>query len=158
SATTKHTAFDLNPPVAIDALRLSHVRTHFIDHSVVPTVDSQVELNFRVSDLASMVRPARISVEVLPSDLLDSVIFEAEGTTSHANLDGKFRFSARGLHAAPIQGYLAPLGLKSTARGVSIGAAGSLHAEVAMPKADHLTGQMKLSDMAITADGKDALT
>ena len=154
---TKHAPFDLTPPVAIDALRLSHVRTHIIDHSVQPEVDTHVELNLRVSDLASAVRPARLSVEVLPSELLDSVVFESKGTSSRTRLDADFSFSARGLHPSPLAGYLAPLGLRCTAEGLSVEAKGSLHADVAAGKPDTLTGTLKLQDMAIKADGKSAL-
>ncbi len=95
-AAGKPVLIDLTPPVAIDALRLTHVRSHIIDEAVSPALDVWVEMNFRFSDLASTVRPAKLNLELLPDALWDSVVLDAEGTSTSKKLDAKFQFAAPG--------------------------------------------------------------
>ena len=112
----KITKIDLAPPVTLDALRLSHVKTHVIDLAVSPSLDAEVEMNLRFSDLASPIRPAKLNVELLPSPLMDSMVVNFEGRTTSSTLDATFEMKALGLHPKLLAGYLSPFGVRPMAR------------------------------------------
>ncbi|MDB5334157.1 MAG: hypothetical protein JWP03_5308, partial [Phycisphaerales bacterium] len=151
-------AVDLSPPVAIDALRLTHVRAHLNDRSVSPALQTDVDLNIGLWDLASPVRPTRFTMDVFADALLDSFQVEGQGTSDGKVLDATFRASARGLHPAPLAGYLAPLGLRPRAGEIAMRMNGSIKTTVATGNPNAIQAVLKVENVAVTADGQDALT
>ena len=158
----KPTPIDLRPPVAIDALRLTHVKTHLIDKAVSPALDTEVQMNLRLSDLASPERPVKFSMELLPSaknsPLLDSVVVEAENkkVSDSKSLDATFHASAFGLHPKMLEGYLSPLGLHVVANGLTLHGDGNIAISVIPTNPNSVTGSIDLTDLAIAADAQEA--
>lgn len=155
AAPAKPAPIDLTPPVAIDALRLTHVRTHITDNAVSPPFKSDVDLNLRFSDLASAIRPAKFELEMLPSPLLDSVVIKAEGRTTARSLDATFSVRAMGLHPGVTAGYLAPLGIRTTADALSAEATGDLALVVPPAAPEKLAGTIHLADLRLASEGRD---
>jgi hypothetical protein len=160
ASTDKPVAIDLAPPVAIDALRLSHVQTHLVDKSVTPNFDTNVEMNLRISDVASTKRPARLTVELLPSDLVDSLVFDltADEKNTPAQFDANFTFSARGLNFNRLQGYLALFGIRAAADGLAAKAHGSISARLVRGKTDQITGKIALEGMSMGVAEQPAIS
>jgi hypothetical protein len=160
----KPTPIDLRAPVAIDALVLTHVRTHFIDQAVKPALNTELQMNLRLTDLASPQRPAKFSMQLIPSPLstplLDSIVLEAgcKKINDSQSLSLYFNASARGLHPKLLEGYLSPLGVRVTADGIAMTARGTIDLNVIPTNPNALTGAINLNTLAITADEQPAAT
>jgi hypothetical protein len=159
SDRTLPTAIALDPPLRIDALRVSRARAHLRDRSVTPAVDTTLELTARLSDLGSQVRPTRFLLDITSPPLLDSLRVEGEGTARGQALAATLQFIVRGLHPRPAQGYLLPVGIKPAANDISlamnarIAAAPTTRPSTTQP-AD-IAGSIVLDSIRAVADGEE---
>ena len=106
---------DLTSPLELDAFRFDRVHAHLVDKSVSPVLDTRIDVNLRLTDLRSAVRPSKFEMEVAASALLDSLRVSGEGKSSGKKLDATMRVAIIGLHPGAIAGYLAPYGIKPVA-------------------------------------------
>jgi hypothetical protein len=158
---------NLTSPLQIEAFRLNRVRARVRDQSVSPPLDSTFDLNVRLDDLASDVRPTKFQIELSSDDLLDVMRIEGEGRAHKQNLDANVRVFVRGLHAEPAAGYLAPLGLKPAAGDISFQLTGTVKAWPATQPAPQpgakpgpppaIQGSIQLAGVAATADLQQAV-
>ncbi|HEY2588639.1 MAG TPA: DUF748 domain-containing protein, partial [Tepidisphaeraceae bacterium] len=150
---------DLESPLRIDSLRLQHVSTHVHDAAVDPPLDAICDMDLRLSDLGSPVRPSRLWLQASSSPLLDVIRVEATGTSAERSADARFDVFVSGLHAKPAAAYLAPLGVVPVADGLSATAHARLKlAPATAPAAppDAVAGQLELQGLALSADGAPA--
>src|SRR6185437_3652661 len=94
AATTQKTAgksrdesLSLDPPLKIDALRLSRVHTHLRDDSVNPPIDATLDTTIRLSDLGSDIRPTKFSMDLESAPFLDAMRIEGEGKARGQSLE-----------------------------------------------------------------------
>jgi hypothetical protein len=112
TAGTSTSDVDFTSPLRVDAFRLQHVRARFRDARVVPTVETAVSLDVRVSDLGVQGRPARFEINVSAENLLDSLSITGQANGQGRNLDATLQFRMWGLHPRPTGGYLSDFGLR----------------------------------------------
>jgi hypothetical protein len=153
--------FDLTPPLQIDALRLTNVRTHFHDKSAHPPFQADAVMNIRLSDLGSMKRPATFELTALSDTLVDQVRVSGVARGSADKVDADGFVVVRGLDLGPVAGYLAPLGIKPISRSISVTGAAKLRvattqASSALDIAVDLSG-MKLNSEGAEAAGVDSI-
>lgn len=120
------TPIDLTSPLQIEGFRLQHVRLHVKDQSLSPPLDAMAQIDIRVSDIGSAIRPTRFEVNVYSDPLLDSLSVEGEGRAAGASLEANVTVALKGLHLRPLTGYLAPFGIKPVADALSARMSGTL--------------------------------
>jgi len=151
---------DLDPPLRIDALRLDHIDTHLVDKFVTPAVDSRILTNLRLSDLGSPVRPTRFELDVFADGLLDALQITGVRNQDPHKFSADLAIVLRGLHLAPLVGYLAPLGIHPSAEQLTMRMRG--HAELAPivepAGSDAFCGKFDLHDVLLAVDGASAVT
>lgn len=145
---------DLTSPFQLDAFRLDRVHAHFIDQSVSPALDAIVEVNLRLTDLRSPVRPSGFDLELSARPLLDSLRAKGVGRAAGKDLDAKMQVVISGMHLKPAEGYLRALGLKPVAHDLSVAFNWEVNTSAAkQPGA--LSAKVRLDDISVTADGEE---
>ena len=116
----KPEAMNLQAPLRIDAVRLSHVSTTFRDRSVSPTFQTTIRTTFRLSDVGSLDQPAKMELQVDADPVLDSLVVQGVLHNTPTSIDADVNVQLRGLHPKPAAAYLVPLGLKPIADDITV--------------------------------------
>lgn len=111
---------DFTSPLKVAALRLQHVRVHLRDGSVFPPVDTNVDLNVRVSDVGNPSRPMTFELNLGVENILESLRITGQAQAAGRNLDAQMQWKMKGLHLKPAAGYLVPLGVVPVAEEISL--------------------------------------
>ena len=98
---------NLTPPLTIDAFRLSQIDLVLRDKSVSPPFQTHVTMNFRLSDLASPVRPTKLSIEIWAEHVLDSLRISGVAKNTGQSLDADVELHIYGLRPRSVATYLA---------------------------------------------------
>lgn len=142
---------NLQPPLRIDAVRLSHVTATFRDRSVTPTFETTVRTSLRVSDVGSTGSPARFEMEVTADPVLDALIINGVMHSTPTSMDADLDVRVRGLHPQPVTQYLLPLGIRPIAEDITLQAQAKLTAE-AIPDSTDLTAKLTVSGISAEVD------
>ncbi|HEY7091094.1 MAG TPA: DUF748 domain-containing protein [Tepidisphaeraceae bacterium] len=156
--TTQPRDVDLTPPMRIDALRFTHVKTRIVDRSVTPTFDSTLMTSVRVSDVQSPVRPTTFAIELWNDPVLDLLRIEGQGKASGKNLDADVNVIVRGFRPIDLQAYLEPLGIRPVTRALALQGKGKLHLQPATAPSQAVAGDLVLHDMYVWNEGAEAAT
>jgi Domain of Unknown Function (DUF748) len=157
AAKTPPGPIDLNPPLRIDAVRLTHVRARFHDESIHPELDARLALDLRLSDVGVPGRPTRFELDFSSDPVLDSLEIDGQSHGNGKTLDATLQVVMRGLHLKPVQPYLQTVGLRPTADDISASMSGEFKASVAPNPADGAEATLALDRAFVKADGKEAL-
>jgi len=156
---------DLEPPFRLRALRLQHVQVHYQDQSVTPPVDTLLDMTLRVSNLGFMLRQTRFQLTVACEPILNQFVMEGTAKSTSHTLMTEFVSNVRGLHAAPLAGYLGPLGISAACETIEAGFQGKLTLTTGIqPPSDantagapRLEAGVALAQAFLKADGRDML-
>lgn len=148
----------LTSPLKMDALRAHQMRIHWRDLAVQPVIDTEVRANVRVSDLGSLVRPARIEMDLEATAFLDSLQLRLDRWGDDSHSEAHYDLTVRGLHLKPAEPYLAPLGLKPVADRLDFRFRAKATASVTTrPSAPPcIVGDTTLYDIYASADDQEA--
>lgn len=150
------TPIDLEPPITIEAFRLSHVRAHIIDEKVSPKVDTTLAMDLRVSDIGRDGFPARFELDMWADPVLDQLRVSGTADIQTTSMTAKIDVMARGIRLKPVEGYLSHLGILPVANEISAHMSGELTAKATSPAASALDVRLSLKNMALLADGQEA--
>jgi hypothetical protein len=148
----------LDPPLRVDAVRVSRLRARWIDRGVAPPVDTELEMTLRLSDFGSTDRPTKLLIEATSPPLLDTLRIEGQAQTRGGgqSLDARVNVLVRGLHPRPAAGYLAPLGLRPVAESISLASAMTITARASTTRPSDVTGSVTMEKLLATIDGAEA--
>ena len=161
----RETQLSLASPLRADAVRINRLRAHWVDRSVNPIVDTELELTLRLSDVGASDRPARLFLEGTGPPLLDTLRVEGTAEARPRRLDAKLSFLMQGLHPKPAAGYLAPTGIRPVGNSIAlrgameikISAADSAGSGATTTKpSSRLAGTVTIADVSAEVDGKEA--
>lgn len=166
-ATTQPSgSLSLDPPLAIEALRLQNGSLHFTDHAVLPAADVTLNCDLLVSDIGSLSRRTTFSIGLNSPQTLAALRVEGSGTSRDNVLNADLNVYMFGLNLLPARQYLAPFGIVPTIRDISGRASGSLQARVVGgARADGktpatqpatLAATLRLNDLSLSADSQPA--
>lgn len=147
-------ALNLQPPLSVEAVRVSHVTTRLRDRSVSPVFDATVRTSLRLSDLGSMDRPARFELEVVADPVLDVLRVEGEAHSTPTAVDATMNVLLRGLHYKPAAGYLLPIGLKPVSENLTVRAKMTLKANT-IPNTPDLAANVVVEGVSAVVDGQE---
>lgn len=111
----------LAPPLALDSLRLQHVRVSLRDETRSPPVEHRLELNLRLSDLGAENRPTLLSLDLSSPTLLDTLRIEGSAQLSADVAEARLRFDLRGLDYTPWTPELAAAGWRPASKTAGLG-------------------------------------
>jgi hypothetical protein len=148
---------DLAPPLAVDALRLQEARLVLVDRALEPPLELELRLDAALSDLRAPDRPARFSATLTSRDLVDGAHVEGQATWNADTLRVEAWAHAAGLRAARLDPYLTPLDLRASGESLEARCELSLSLDVRGEARDTLGGELRVSDVALRADGREAL-
>ena len=146
---------NLTPPLTIDAFRLSQIDLVLRDKSVSPPFQTHVTMNFRLSDLASPVRPTKLSIEIWAEHVLDSLRISGVAKNTGQSLDADVELHIYGLRPRSVATYLAALGIRPIGKTITIGATANIHVAATQPTGSASVA-MKLTDLHADSDGIEA--
>ncbi len=149
--------FDLAPPLAIDALRLQHLRLHLADRAVDPPVDLKLEVTAALSNLGTPGRPARFSAFLTADGLLDGASLSGQATATSDALRVTLGAQAGSLRPRALAPYLAALDLRPACESLACGLQAELELAVIGERRDALRARLALSRVRIDADGRESL-
>jgi hypothetical protein len=156
-STPATNAIDLQPPLRIDALRLSHIRARFHDQFIIPELDSHMVLDMRLTNLGVPHQPTLFEMDFSSDPVLDSLEIEGNCSSDSNNvLTGHLGIIMRGLHPKPAEGYLRQFGLHAVADNISASMSGELTARAAPNPADGIQATLLLQQAHLKADGQEA--
>jgi hypothetical protein len=141
-------------PLKVDAIRVERLRLRLKDDAVQPALDTTVQIDLRVSDLGSTVRPTRVEATLSAEGILDSLRLSVERRGAGDQADAEMRLAAHGLDLRPLEAYLRPFGLRPVANDINLRMRAS--AKVSLTAEAALTGHLALEDIAVIADGQEA--
>jgi hypothetical protein len=144
---------DLQAPLRVDAVRLTHVNVHFRDLSVTPNFQAQVQATVRVSNIGNAATPVQLEVEVFADPILDSMQISGTIHNTATSIEADMRLLVLGLHPKPAAVYLLPIGLQPIADDVAVrgGMKLSVRAHSASPD---ISAKFSLSDIIATVDDR----
>jgi hypothetical protein len=146
---------NLAPPLRIDALRLTHIRTHIHDAAVPQPFDADLTLNFRLTDLGYFDRPLHYAIDLDAGPILDALHVEGDAKANEKSVDATLSANIAGFRPRPLEPYLRALGVLPTANDISLKAAGELKlAQASDPT--KLCGSLDLTGLSATADAQEA--
>ena len=145
---------NLQAPLRIDAVRVSHVSTTFRDRSVSPTFQTTIRTTFRLSDVGNPDQSAKLELNVDADPVLDGFIVQGNVRNTPTSLEGEFNLQLRGLHPKPAAAYLLPLGLKPIADDITVKAQATVKINV-IPNTTDFAGQIAVSDIAAAANSAE---
>jgi hypothetical protein len=148
---------DLTPPIKIDALRLTHVQTRLIDHTVSPAFDSIITMNVRVSDVRSPDKPATFEIDLWNDPALDLLRIEGVANAEGKNLDADVKVIMRGFQPLNLAHYLAPFGLRPVTRALAAQGVGKLKVTPAATPGT-VAANLVLQDAFIWSEGNEVAT
>jgi hypothetical protein len=153
AATQPARPISLDAPLRVDAVRLSHVTLRLRDRSVTPVFEAVVQTSLRVSDVGIPNGPTRVELDVGVDPLLDTLQIRGQAHTSPDELKADVKLLLRGLHPPAAAGYLAQLGLRPTARDVTVRADLSFVART-IPNSADFSAKVRVSNVSAIADGQ----
>ncbi len=112
AANTKPQALDLTPPIRVDIFLLQQVRVHLRDPLLKPALDTDIEMNMRLTGVGSQTEPTRFVMDLNSDPILDALRIEGQATTQNNALDAQVKLNLTGLHLRPLDGYLRLVGLR----------------------------------------------
>lgn len=154
-----------DPPLRVDALRINRLRAHWVDRSVSPVIDTELELTLWLSEVGVADRPVRVLIEGSSPPLLESLRSEGTVTAQRKRLDANLDVVVRGLHPKPAAGYLAQMGIKAIGDSIALRAATEIRIRVADSQnagvkaalpSGHVAGTVMVKNMSVTVDGREA--
>ncbi|NQV33532.1 MAG: DUF748 domain-containing protein, partial [Phycisphaeraceae bacterium] len=156
---------NLAPPLDLRALRLQHVQVHYQDKSISPPLDTLLDMTFRLSDLGSVSRKTRFHLSVACEPILNQFIMEGSAQSTPNSLETEFFCNVRGLHVAPLAGYLNPLGINAACEDMEAGFQGQLvlttetqsPTDANTPGVPRLEARVALTQAFLKADGQKVL-
>ena len=74
---------DLTPPIKVDIFLLQQVRVHLRDPLLKPALDTEIEMNMRLTDVGSAVEPTRFVMDLNSDPILDALRIEGQATTQN---------------------------------------------------------------------------
>ena len=154
AATQPTSPYNLNPPLRVDAIRLSHVRARIRDKSVSPTFEAMVSTTLRVSDVGRSDGPTKFELDVGVEPLLDTLRVSGTATTTADSLKADVSLLMRGLHPKRAAAYLKPLGLVPVADDMTVKADVSVDART-IPNSADVTASISASNVSAVADGAE---
>ena len=152
SATTQ--PVNLQAPLRIDAVRVSHVNTTFRDRSVRPRFETTIRTTLRISDVGSGGAPAQFELQVEADPVLDTLIVNGVMQNTPTSVDVDLNVLLRGLHPKPAAAYLSPLGIRPIANDITVKAQAQLTAN-AIPNTNDVSGRLTVSDLSATVDNTE---
>ncbi|MEM7233009.1 MAG: hypothetical protein AAF517_12570, partial [Planctomycetota bacterium] len=150
-------ALTFDSPLQLDALRVQHVRVHWIDESVAPKVDTHLDASIRVSDLGSPTRQGQFEILLSVDRILDACRIRGDFQGGGAKLNGDSTVMVRGLQPRRIAGYLASIGARADADILSFDAKGFFRGEIPESDPRSRVVNLGLSDISFTDDDERAL-
>ncbi len=111
---------DLASPLKVEAFRLTHVVAHIHDEHVAPTLDTDVLLGVRVSDLGVAGKATTFEVNVSADQLLDELAVKGHAKLDAASLDAQMSVGVRGLHPRAAAGYMLPIGIRPASDSINM--------------------------------------
>lgn len=148
---------DLAPPLTVDALRLQEARLVLVDRALEEPLQLELRLDAALSDLRAPDRPARFSATLTSRNLVDGAHVEGQATWNADTLRVEAWAHAAGLRAARLDPYLTPLDLRASGESLEARCELSLSLDVRGEARDTLGGELRVSDVALRADGREAL-
>jgi Domain of Unknown Function (DUF748) len=158
NTSTAPMQIDLASPLEVDAFRLTSVHTHIIDLAVSPPLDTHVDLNLRLADLASQERPTQFEMDLSAPPILDLLHVEGTGTSTAASLDAIFHAQFKGLHPMPAAGYLHLLGIRPTSNDITLAMNARFTVTKSAIRPGALAANIALDHLVATADNQEAAT
>jgi hypothetical protein len=149
SATTQ--PVNLQSPLQIDAIRVSHVTTRFRDRSVTPTFETTIRTTVRVSDVGSADSPAKIELQISADPVMDALIVAGELRNTPSSIDADLSILLRGVHPRAAEAYLLPLGVRPVATDLTVKAQAKLSAATIPGTAD-VSASLAVSEISAVAD------
>jgi hypothetical protein len=146
---------DLTSPLQVDAFRLTSVHTHIVDSFVSPPVDMRVDLNLRLTDVDSTVRPTHFEMDLTASPLLDLLHVEGTGTAAGAALDAVVHVRANGIHPQPGIGYLLPMGVRPTSGDIDMEMDARIDTLPVPGIPSAIAAKLALSNVSVSADSTE---
>lgn len=148
------TPVDFEPPLRVDAVRLSHVNTRLRDRSVSPPFEATIQTTVRVSNIGSVQVPARFELEVAADPLFDTLLVRGEMHSTPTSVDGALDVTFRGIHPKPAVAYLLPLGLRPVANTLSVRAKVGFKAAV-IPNTPDVSANLTIEEVSANADNEE---
>ena len=147
----------LDSPLLLAALRAQHVFVHVKDETVEPPFESRLRVSLRGSNLGAMDRDGRLEADLALDGVVDAIRCDGQLSLSAEELSFDGELIGEGIRPESVRGYLEPLGVRSRARSLSIGGRVAARANVVGPDKRSLAVGFELTDMALAADGEEAL-
>lgn len=150
--------WDLRSPVRVDAVRAQGLRLHFADALAEPALDTRLDLHLAISDIGVADTPARLMLSADAPEVLDGLRIDGTVDTSESELAARLAVDLFGLHLPRIQHLLASAGIQPVADQHAFRL--QLEADLSVPEPDphSLTGELRVREVALTADLQPALT
>ncbi|MFC1764445.1 DUF748 domain-containing protein [Planctomycetota bacterium] len=148
---------NLAPPFKLDALRLQHVNVLLRDEAISPPLDTQLDLNVRLSNLGSAWRPMRYQLTLTVDNVIDRLELSGTASGNSTRMAVEYEALLQGVYPVPIQAYLARLGVYVKAERLDGGLRGTLDLQVAEETrsgepGQHLAMALELKDLSLVAD------
>jgi len=141
-------------PIAVDEVLLSHVSVRVRDASITPSLDARLELDLRLADLGNGApRPMTLEVRVGMAPVFERLRISARGQPRPTGGAAEMTLALERAHISSLAGYLAPLGISSTAIDTSFTMSGRVEVVPAAAGPGMLDGALALEDVRATADG-----
>ncbi len=158
AGSAANSKISLSSPLRIRAFRLEHLVLHLVDTNVKPAVDTWLDMNVRVSELGRKGRPTRFGLSFWSGSMLDTLRIRGTVTNSADTLAAKANIFMVGLHLKPIAGYLASLGIRPTARGLSMHARAYAQLHVHAAPQNSISMTFGLNNMLLATRSRPALS
>jgi len=150
---------DITPPLSIEAVRLQHVRVHWLDRAVAEEpFESVLEADVRLSDVGARGLPTRLEATLGLRPGLQRLALTADADWKDGGWKVDLELEAEGLQPRELEGYLAPMGLAPAAN--ELVASLSAHLQIGPPSPDGnaLPLLADIGPIRLAADGEDSLT
>jgi hypothetical protein len=154
---TQPRTLDLQAPLHVEAFRLSYTNLTINDQSVSPPLQTQVQVNVRVSDLGSTRGPTSFDLSVSADKLLDELRLSGQAKASAQSLDANMQVQVRGLRPGPAAGYLAPFGIRPVCDQIAMQMQATVKATPSATVAGAATGTVSIDDLGVGADNQQAV-
>lgn len=148
---------DLQAPLHVEAFRLSYTNLTINDQSVSPPLQTQVQVNLRVSDLGSTRRPTSFDLSVSADKLLDELRVSGQAKANAQSLDANMQVQVRGLRPGPAAGYLAPFGIRPVCDQIAMQMQATVNAKPSATVPGAATGTLSIDDLGVGADNQQAV-
>ncbi len=149
--------WDLRSPLRVDALRAQGLRLHFADALARPALETRFDLQLAISDIGVEDTPARLVLSADAPEVLDGLRIDGTVDSSESELAARLEVDLFGLHLPRIHHLLSSAGIQPVAGQHAFRL--QLETDLAVPESDpqSLTGELRVRDVALTADLHPAL-